>query len=106
MYPGQKRYVLAFITILVMHFMFLIPGVSAKQIDLNVLLHLNNEKKSKEFYTDLDGEWVFFEQELLTPNEVEAQIRNHLGKIVMLPSSFESQTGDINSFGTYHVQLK
>ena len=64
-------------------------------------IEINDDQQLKEFYTDLDGEWHFFEKELLTPSEVEEHLRNRLGRVVSLPSSFESQTGDINSFGTY-----
>ena len=81
-------------------------SVLAEQDGVSSINYLNKSKQSGEFYTDLDGEWMFFEQALLTPNEVEAQMGNRLGKVVMIPNSFESQTGEINSFGTYHTKVK
>lgn len=61
---------------------------------------------SKEFYTELDGEWNFFEKMLLTPNEVKEQLKHGIGRTVSLPSSFEKQTGENHSFGTYSTTVK
>src|SRR5690625_2782142 len=102
----NKRYLLTFIAIFIMIIMIDHSSVLAEQDGVSSINYLNKSKQSGEFYTDLDGEWMFFEQALLTPNEVEAQMGNRLGKVVMIPNSFESQTGEINSFGTYHTKVK
>src|SRR5690625_2898078 len=94
----NKRYLLTFIAIFIMIIMIDHSSVLAEQDGVSSINYLNKSKQSGEFYTDLDGEWMFFEQALLTPNEVEAQIGNRLGKVVMITSSLESQTGEIISF--------
>jgi len=78
------------------------PNISAE----SVLLHVSDNQQSKEFYIDLDGEWNFFEQELLTPNEANEELLAGKSSIVSLPTSFETQTGEINSFGTYSTRIK
>ncbi len=83
-------------------------SVSAKHSDSARLINVSdiNEFQSKGFYADLDGEWNFFEKMLLKPNEVKEQLGRGIGKVVSLPSSFQAQTGDINSFGTYSTTIK
>lgn len=78
----------------------------AEQSHATVLINLDNDKHAKEFYTDLDGDWNFFEQHLITPDEVVDYLTMGQGRIVSLPDSFENQTGDINSFGTYSTTIK
>lgn len=98
-----KRYV---ITILFMIIMIGAPSVSAEQMEPLRDLDITDGLQTKEFYTNLDGEWTFFEQALLTPNEVKVQLSNGKGRVVSIPSSFETQTGSVNSFGTYAVTIK
>lgn len=78
----------------------------AQKSDLLIGLDFSQQTYSKNFYTDLDGQWYFFEKELLTPNEAKAQINQGRGEIVSLPNSFQAQTGEINSFGTYSTTIK
>ena len=81
-------------------------SILAKQSDSSGIFDFSNEAQSKELYTDLDGEWNFFEKKLLTPNEVKEQLGNEQGRVVKLPGSFEAQTGETNSYGTYSTTIK
>jgi len=80
--------------------------VLAESFNAPSLLDVSNQVDSKKFYMNLDGEWRFFEELLLTPDEVGEDISNELGRMVFLPSSFETQTGKKNSFGTYSTNIK
>ncbi|PAV27673.1 hypothetical protein CIL05_20695 [Virgibacillus profundi] len=102
----HKLYLLVFITILLMTTVIDDSNVLAEQSDSTVLLDLSDNQQSEEFYTDLDGEWNFFEKELLSPDEVKEQLSNEPGSVVSLPSSFDTQKGEINSFGTYSTTIK
>src|SRR5690625_554848 len=106
MWQRHKQFLIAFIVILLMMIIMGDPKVFAKQSGQSVAIEINDNPQSEVFYTDLDGEWSFFEKVLLTPNEVEEQFKNGIERVVSLPSSFESQTGDINSFGTYSTKVK
>lgn len=66
----------------------------------------SNELQQTGWNINLDGEWIFFEKELLTPNEVKEQLSKKQGKAVLIPSSFQKQTGDINTYGTYSRMVK
>lgn len=57
------------------------------------------------FYEKLDGEWQFFEKELLTPLEVSSALHKGKYETVTLPSSFEAQTGAVNTYGTYSTKI-
>src|SRR5690625_298205 len=95
--------------LIVIFFIFILledQVIFAKQAEPTVISDTSDKVQTKEFYINLDGEWHFFEKELLKPKEVEEQLTNHQGKIVSLPSSFESQIGEINSFGTYNTKIK
>ena len=102
----HKRYLFACIVILFLTTVITGRNISAQKPVSSELFDLSNQPQSKDFYTDLDGKWDFFEGELLTPNEVKEQIRNGMGRTVLLPSSFETQTGEINLFGTYSTTIK
>lgn len=102
----HKRYLLASIAILLVIIVIMAPSISAKQAEAPGVFDINDNQQSKEFYTNLDGEWTFFEKVLLTPNEVSDQLKNGMGRAVSLPSSFQTQIGEINSFGTYSTTLK
>src|SRR5690625_2114555 len=78
------------------------PTITAEETDSLKILDFSDEQQSNGFYVDLDGKWEFYEKELLTPDEVN----NREGRIVSLPNSFEAQTGEINSFGTYSTSIK
>ena len=101
-----KQYLFAFIAILLMSIMIGTPSISAEQMEPLGVFDINDKQQSKEFYTNLDGEWIFFEKEVLTPDEVKNRYKNDLGRVVQIPGSFETQTGEINSFGTYATTIK
>lgn len=102
----NNRYLVAFLAIFFLILTIGPPSVLAKQVKESGTFAIHEDPKSKEFYTDLDGKWTFFEQALLTPTEVKEQLRNGMGRVVSLPSSFEVQTGEVNSFGTYSTTIK
>lgn len=81
-------------------------SVAAQQSDSSEEFDFRDERQSQAFYTSLDGEWHFFEKKLMTPQEVREQLKTGIGKTVPLPSSFQSQIGDINSFGTYSTIIR
>lgn len=64
------------------------------------------EKELQDFYTKLDGEWTFFESSLLTPKEALEQSQAGKGQVVKLPSSFQTQIGEKNAYGTYVTTIK
>jgi len=101
----HKLYVFAFIATLLLIFEIDYSSVLAKQSDSSSSIDFSDQEQSKEFYTDLDGDWNFFDKELLTPDEVKGQVRKGRNNIVSLPDSFEAQTGEINSFGTYSTTI-
>lgn len=102
----HKTCLLASIVILLLIILIEAPSISANQIEPSRTLDRNDNLQSKEFYMDLDGEWAFFEKALLTPLEVKEQFKNGMGRVVSLPSSFKTQTGEVNSFGTYSRAIK
>lgn len=102
----HRQCLVAFIAILLMMVMLGNHEVFAEQAKPLEIIEINENQQSSEFYTNLDGEWYFFEKELFTPSKVEEQLRDGKGRVVSLPSSFETQTGDINSFGTYSTKIK
>jgi len=81
-------------------------SVTAKQLNSSSLIDISDQTHTKDFYVSLDGEWYFFEKELLTSEEVKAHISNGMGDVVTLPDSFHTYTGANNSFGTYSTTIK
>lgn len=77
----------------------------AKESESSFGFDFSDQLYSEDFYANLNGQWYFFEKQLLTPNEAKAQINQQLGEIVSLPNSFQAQTGEINSFGTYSTMI-
>jgi len=59
-----------------------------------------------EFYADLDGEWFFFEEKLLSPTDVYHYIIRDQTSTVHIPSSFKKQIGASDTFGTYATRVK
>ncbi len=102
MRQNYKQHWFTFIVIILMMTIINPPSISAE----SVLFDVSDDQQSKGFYIDLDGEWSFFEHELLPPNEVNEELLAGKSSIVSLPTSFETQTGDINSFGTYRTRIK
>lgn len=81
-------------------------SVLASDSQMPILFDLSDENQSENFYTDMDGKWYFFENKLLDPQEVKDKIIDGSGEIVSLPDSFESQTGNLNTYGTYSTIIK
>lgn len=81
-------------------------SISAEHSALSESFDFSEQSYSKEFYTNLDGEWNFFEKELLLPSDDRERLRNEAASKVTLPSSFESQTGEVNTYGTYSASIK
>lgn len=92
-----KRYVLVCIAAL-----FSIMLIASCRVAASGVFDFSDQLQTKDFYTNLDGEWHFFEEKLLTPDEVKSQ----RGEVVTLPSSFQTHMGNTNSFGTYSTTIK
>ncbi|MBS4210356.1 ATP-binding protein [Bacillus sp. FJAT-50079] len=102
----HNRYVLVCIAILFILTLISHGSASAKQSAASKGFDFSNQLQSKDFYTNLDGEWHFFEKKLLTPDEVKSQWSDGMVEVVTLPESFQTHTGNINSFGTYSATIK
>lgn len=59
----------------------------------------------EEFYLDLDGEWLFFEEELLLHTDLTEQMMKK-GQVLQVPTDFASHMGRENSYGTYIVNVR
>ncbi|UOQ50425.1 ATP-binding protein [Gracilibacillus caseinilyticus] len=101
-----RRYIFVFIVTSLMMLVINNNSTFAKQSDTSETIHHLNEIEGKDFYTDLDGKWHFFAKELLTPDKINEHVLHGKGKIVSLPSSFETQTGEVNAFGTYSTTIE
>lgn len=55
---------------------------------------------------DLDGDWYAFPKELLTTEEVRFRLQTEDVEHVTLPNSFETLTGEVNSYATYSIKLE
>lgn len=64
-------------------------------------IEIKGSNENTQFYHHLDGDWIFFPEKLLSPQEIRDALQEDSGEIVTLPSSFEEQSGKINTFGTY-----
>lgn len=53
-----------------------------------------------QFYVDLDGTWLFFEEQLFTYSDLTDNLINR-GENIKLPTDFASHTENKNSYGTY-----
>lgn len=63
--------------------------------------HIASLENLDDFYTDLNGEWYFVPESFVTLEEVGEGV----GMKVDLPSSFITQIGKTNSYGTYYKKL-
>ncbi len=72
--------------------------VSEELIDFS---YLDDESN---FYEKIDGNWVFYEKQLLLSSETNALREGN--KMVTIPDSFEVTTGDVNTYGTYQTKVK
>ncbi|MFD1205052.1 MULTISPECIES: ATP-binding protein [Sporosarcina] len=102
----HKQYIFACIAALYILTVMTGLRISAEKVDELGGFDFSEQLHSKVFYTDLDGEWYFFEKELLSPGQVKKKMNEGKGKIVSLPDSFQAQTGNVNSFGTYSATIK
>jgi len=59
-----------------------------------------------DFYQPLDGEWFFFEDQLLLPTQVYNHILRDYAETVQLPSSFKKLTGKTSGYGTFATRVK
>jgi len=59
-----------------------------------------------DFYQPLDGEWFFFEDQLLLPTQVYNYILRDYAETVQLPSSFKKLTGETSGYGTFATRVK
>lgn len=68
------------------------------------VLNLTEEvRKDEDFYLRIDGEWMFFEKQLLSPNQLDSLTNDSERKLVSIPIDFHSITGEKNTFGTFVV---
>lgn len=90
------------------------------------LIDVSKVAEAKEFYVSLNGEWYMFNEALLEPHEVREGLSAELSaessteliaessaelsaesvRTVSIPSSFQAQTGLVNSYATYSASLK
>ncbi|MGN7478719.1 7TM diverse intracellular signaling domain-containing protein [Solibacillus silvestris] len=109
MIDKQKRYVLACIAMLCIMWWITDWNVSAEQSNEDLvsdIFDFSDQLQSKDFYVNLDGQWHFFKEEFLTPAQVKSRWSSGDGQAAALPDSFQSHTGNINSFGTYSTIIK
>lgn len=57
-----------------------------------------------EFYDSLDGEWLFFEEQLLLLSDLTDRVVQQ-GRIINLPTDFASHTENKNSYGTFMATI-
>lgn len=92
-----KRNFLIVATICIIFVLYLSPNVLA-QTQANI----NFENRSYEkFSTNLNGEWLFFPDELLQPKEFRSQLKLSDGEKIELPNKFQ----DNITKGTYTTTL-
>src|SRR5690625_4162256 len=99
----QLKILFVFTSIFIYAF-FLITENPHAQSEEEDFINLSHVSSSKEFYEKLDGEWLFFEQQLLNPEDINFRLLE--GKKVTIPDSFEVHTGDVNTYGTYQAKVK
>lgn len=69
------------------------------------LLNLSSSS-NQEFYGTLNGEWFYFEEQLLLPTEVYRYLLIDKTRTVQIPSSFKEHSGVANTYGTYATRVK
>lgn len=69
-------------------------------------LNVQMDKNAKEFYDDLNGDWLFFPEQFISPDKITESLNENNHKVVSIPDSFERHTGKINTFGTYTTTVK
>lgn len=82
---------------------FILPVTSVYAMDSLPEITLDSSGE-KESYVALDGEWLFFEEQLLLLTDVTDSVIAQ-GSMIELPTDFASHTENKNNFGTYVVNL-
>ncbi len=100
----QKQFILSLFIVAtaLLFFVFNQTSISASDATITITPALDNQS----LYANLDGEWVYFDQELLSPQEAGLALNQGLGKPVKLPAAFKDHSEHHNNFGTYAVYLK
>lgn len=101
----NKIFIVVYLTIMVYFSIVLIqftPQVKANELIPTLYIEEDVNRNGK-FYTKLDGEWLFYEKELLIPEQFE---HDSLGKRVTIPTDFKTITGEVNDYGTFVVNVK
>lgn len=71
----------------------------------NAKVILKDNTDEDLLYSSLDGDWYFFQEQLLTPPDVRTKIKFKDFNEVSIPNSFEKLTGKKNSFGTFALEV-
>lgn len=77
-------------------FLLAITNVHAEES----LPELTLDSTDEDLYVNLDGEWLFFEEQLLSFSDLKDDLIAQ-GNKIKLPSDFASHTDNKNSYGTY-----
>lgn len=102
---GRNTYLVRFILLLsfgLFIFSLLLPHSEVAALEMIEA----REAGEEDFYITLDGDWNYFEKEIVSPSEVENRLRGERGRVVELPSSFEEQMGDVNAHATYSKTIQ
>lgn len=67
---------------------------------------INDQYINDDFYISLDGDWYFFHEQLLSVDDVHREIKKEKIDKVPVPSSFKEYTGEINTYGTYAIEVE
>lgn len=85
-------------------FIFLSSGVSVYGYS-NLPTIVIDEPENGDLYLELDGEWAFYEEELLlAPKLTKNQLKS--SELLKLPDSFASHTKNKNNYGSYMVNIQ
>ncbi len=99
---------ISFVLLIFMIIHLIIPKsfIHAEQATPAINVDLGEEADPKEFYVALDGEWLFFAEELLTPADLEAVRSDEAPQVVSIPGSFEDHMDEVNAYGTYMTTVE
>lgn len=105
----MKKYCALFFLVLlsIVYSFFLLPkeAIFANDEAQVRAFNFTDIKKSRKFYTNLDGEWYFFPEVFIDPLDVEKYMQHNQGEVTTIPSSFKKDTGKVNTFGTYVTKI-
>ncbi|GEK35032.1 sensor domain-containing diguanylate cyclase [Kurthia sibirica] len=80
---------------------FSLPASANHQTELNI-----EDAKYSDFKTTLDGQWLYFEHQLLTPQRAAIYYNIDAGHVVSVPHKFKMKTGTAQGYATYVTKLK